>query len=289
MNYRAILLLCLLQTAFSFADTAESPEEKITKTIAASEADQQVVASENKKHTAATELEISLKTVPAYYQTEAIKGDRKVVMRRIAAPTELPNPKPKVSADRTQTIDLSQWKKPGMIEPVNIQLHATVYDDAHSKLILTYEKTRYTVWTNLNFKYLRLLGSFQAGERRYSYFGVTEQIDSEREAMISGLAGKSGFNYASRWESPPVPLGLEPEYIVVTENGNPVPNEVYRQLDDLLGHYMANEEKLRSGYENARQMQAARERYRKAHPEKPQDIVLNYSRMSNLAKSTPEE
>jgi hypothetical protein len=269
----------LLQTAVSFADIGESLIEG-TAIIAAREADQKVLISENNKRVAAAELKSSLERVPSFYQTETIKGDRKVIIRRIAAPAKLPVPKPELSADVTTSLDWSKWSEKRMIEPVMLQLHATVYDDACTKLVLTHEKKRYTAWTNLNFKYLQFLGRFDAGERRYSYFGVTDQIDPEREVMNARFAREKGFHYTSRWEVPPLRLAVEPEYVLITENDNHVPEEVYRQLDDLHGYYLANKEKLQIEYQNALQMQAARERYRKAHPEEPQDILLNYSRMS---------
>lgn len=282
MNFHSILTLYILLATISYAEIEReiSSTERNTAIIAANEADQLVLTLERNKREAAAELKSSLERVPAYYQTETTTGERKILIRRVAAPAKLPTPKPKADAQATKSLDLSQWNEAELIEPIHIYLYATVYDDAHSRLILTHERKRYTVWTNLNFKYLQLLGYFNVGQRRYNYFGVTDQIDTEREAEIARFAREKGYNYTSRWENPPVPFVTEPEYILVTEDDMPIPEEVYQQLDALLGYYIANQEKLQLDYRNARQMQAARERYRQAHPEKPQDIVLNYSRMS---------
>jgi len=245
-----------------------------------SEATEEILTLKNQERVAAAELKSSLKQVPAYYQAVTIQGEREIVMRRVAAPAELPSPPSAVKAGSRPSFDLSQWDEADVIQLANIYLHATVYDDSHSKLVVNFERERYTVWTNLNFKYLQLLGSFSTADRRYNYFGPTCQIDPELEAINVRLAAEKGFTYTSRWEDPPVPFAAEPEYVLVAEEDRAVPEEVYRQLDDLLGYYMANQERLRIEYHNDRQLRAAHERYRQAHPQEPQDIVLNYSRMS---------
>jgi len=245
-----------------------------------SEATEEILTLKNQERVAAAELKSSLKQVPAYYQAVTIQGEREIVMRRVAAPAELPSPPSAVKAGSRPSFDLSQWDEADVIQLANIYLHATVYDDSHSKLVVNFERERYTVWTNLNFKYLQLLGSFSTADRRYNYFGPTCQIDPEQEAINVRLAAEKGFTYTSRWEDPPVPFAAEPEYVLVAEEDRAVPEEVYRQLDDLLGYYMANQERLRIEYHNDRQLRAAHERYRQAHPQEPQDIVLNYSRMS---------
>ena len=208
---------------------------------------------------------------------------RKVAFRRIAPPAELPVPEPTIKTTATKSADFSQFPQP-IEQQVNLQLYATVYDGAYSKLVLTHEKKGYTAWTNLNFNYLQQVGSFATEDRRYSYFGVTERIDREREALNARFAKERGFDYKSRWRAPPVYLGKDPEYVLVTEDAGEVPEEVYRQLDDLTGYYLANKDRLEIQFHNAMELQAARERYESAHPEEPQDIVLNYSRMSAPAE-----
>jgi hypothetical protein len=167
---------------------------------------------------------------------------------------------------------------------VNLQLYAAVFDEAYTKLVLYYDKERYTVWTNINFEYLRSISMFETDTRSYSYFGVATRVDRERENEILTIATAKGFNYTSRWEAPPVRFSEAPEYVLVTEDETPVPEEVYQQLDDLLGYYLANKETLRAEYLNQVKMQAARERYKAAHPEEPQDIILNFSRASTPAE-----
>jgi len=251
--------------------------------ITATEADQRILNTVTAKHEAAAELKRSLQQVASFYETEKTVGDRKVVLRRIPAPAKLPVPEPLGNTTATKSFDFSGSSQQ-VEEPVNLHLHATVYDGAYSKLILTHEKKRYTAWTNINFNYLQLVGSFTTEDRHYNYFGITDRIDREREALNALFAKERGFDYKSRWQAPPVFLGEDPEYVLVTEDARDVPEEVYHQLDDLTGYYLANKGRLEVEFHNARELQAARERYDSAHPEKPQDIVLNYSRMS-----TPEE
>lgn len=254
-----------------------------TSIITATEADQRIFTTETAKHEANAELKRSLQQVPSFYETEESLADRKVILRRIPAPAELPLPKPALNKTATESVDFSRFPQPTE-EHVNLQLYATVYDGAYSKLILTLEKTRYTVWTNLNFIYLPFLAQFTIENRNYFHFGLTHQVTQEREALNTRFAEERGFDYQSRWQAPPVAFGETPEYVLVTEDARDVPEEVYRQLDDLTAYYLANEKRLKTEFHNTRELQAARERYKNAHPEEPQDIVLNYSRMSAPAE-----
>lgn len=247
--------------------------------ITAAEADQRIRTTETAKLEATAELKNSLEQMPSFYETEKSVGDRKVIFRRVAPPAKLPVPEPAINTSAGKSPDFSQFSQPTK-EPVIVHLYATVYGDAYSKLVLTHEKKRYTAWTNLNFNYLQLVGSFATEERRYSYFGVTDRIDLQQEARNARFANERGFDYKSRWQAPPVNFGEDPEYVLVTEDAREVSEEVYRQLDDLTGYYLANKDRLEVEFHNAMELQAARERYENTHPEEPEDIVLNYSRMS---------
>ena len=275
MSYHFILLLVPLSPLYIWASQAEK--------LSPTESDQKISVSETSKRAFAAELKSSLERVPSFYETEIIEDGRKVLFRRVAPPAELPSAKPKASPTTTSPVNFSDLIEESK-EPINLKLYVTVYDEAYSKLILTVEENRYTVWTNLNFAHLQMLGSFETEERRYSYFGMSDKINQEREALNARFAKEKGFDYTSRWKASPVQFSEEPEYVLVTEDESSVPNEVYQQFDDLLGYYLDNKERLKVVHHNAQELQAARERYKAAHPEEPQDIVLNYSRLSTPAE-----
>jgi hypothetical protein len=146
------------------------------------------------------------------------------------------------------------------------------------------EDDRYTVWTNVDYTYLPFLGDFETDARRYTYTGFNYRIDRETELKQEAIAQQHGYRYESHWKQPPVRFtSAEPEYVIVTDDAREIPNGVYRQLDDLMLFYLERQDALRIDYLNAKELQAARERYKAANPEPPQDIVLNYSRVSESA------
>lgn len=251
--------------------------------ITSLEADIIVGAQEQARQQSDAQAKATLESVQSSSEEKVNLDDRKLIFRKVAPPAELPKTEPIENSSSTAEVDLSQLDDLQVKQPVSIQLYATVYDGAYSKLVLRHEKKQYTAWTNLNFEYLQSIGSFETSNRRYSYFGMADRIDQSREIEIAQLAQAKGLNYSSRWEAPPVRFGSELEYVLVTEDPAGVPDEVYQQLDDLIGFYSTNIDQLELAYHNANELQAARERYEAANPEQPQDIVLNYSRISTTA------
>lgn len=85
MICRLILLIQLMLSVLSFADTEES-QSALSQTDAvmtAAEADQMIGTLEGNKNEVAAELKSSLEEVASFYETEKSVGDRKVTLRRI--------------------------------------------------------------------------------------------------------------------------------------------------------------------------------------------------------------
>lgn len=224
-----------------------------------------------------------LLAVPAISVAEYESGGRTTTLRRVDASEfqTVGSVESSLKAQSSHSTNAPAFLELPSKAYENLQLHATVYDDAYSRITLTYEKELYTIWTNINFNYLRSIGSFETADTHYSYFGFTGNISSTIEQERAKATAKEGYAYTSRWEQPPVAFNSrEPEYIIVTEAGRKIPEAVTRQFDDLMSYYVANAEPLQIAHQRATALQSARERYKAAHPEQPKTIILNYARIS---------
>ena len=66
----------------------------------------------------------------------------------------------------------------------------------------------------------------------------------------------------------------EPEYVVIIEDPESVPEKLYEQTTALLTHYLLEEENLRVAYLNRKMMSAARAKHSAENPETPEDSVM---------------
>lgn len=132
------------------------------------------------------------------------------------------------------------------------------------------------------FRYLSGVGSFETEDRVYSYFNFTDIVDQEKEAETVLRAAELGYDYKPRWQAAPVVFsGVDPEYVTVTADDGPLPEEVYRRLDDLFAHYLERKTELKIQYYNRNILNAAREEHLESRPPKPpQDIIINFYPLS---------
>jgi len=113
MNLRSNIPLYFLLAANSFAEVDREMHyvEKNAVFSSTNEADQLVQTVENNKRDAATALKSALERVHAYYQVETSIGERKILSRRVAAPSKLPTPQTEADAQPVKPLDLSQWSE----------------------------------------------------------------------------------------------------------------------------------------------------------------------------------
>ncbi|MBT62559.1 MAG: hypothetical protein CML13_05030 [Puniceicoccaceae bacterium] len=256
--------------------------------ISSATADSQIEARMDVAKSKAALLKTDTLAEPSVRETVSSIGGRDLILRKI-----LPIPLPKASgalklneplqgfsAELLQRIQEAQ-----VLEPVQLRLSATVFGGEYTELTLSLEKRRYEIWTNVDFSYLPFLGNFATDTRSYNYTGFNYEIDSDLERKRAIAAQKLGFKYRTQWRKPPVKFtSREPEYVLVMEGGGIVPKEVYRQLDDLISYYLEHFASLKLSHDNALKLQAAQERYDARHPEVPQDIILNFTRVSESDK-----
>jgi hypothetical protein len=171
-----------------------------------------------------------------------------------------------------------------------LSFSVTNYDDLYSEITWRDLETQQTfsVWTNVSLVHLPVISSFKLEGVNYSYFGFSENIDSEVEKERTGPHYFNGrrYEYESRWEEPPVGFTEDPEYVVIAEeNGAVVPEKLYEDMDAVLRYYLENEESLRVSHLNSLAISRAREEYRRNNPSQQEESVLIYSFVPSADKS----
>jgi hypothetical protein len=267
-------------------------QENVQAEISDTVADTRVAAQMEAAKTRASLLKAATLAEPASEESISNIGGRKLTLRKVA-PIPIPKAPLPMNDKAEQTgfsaEQLRRFQKAQILEPVQLRLSATVYGGDYTELTLSLEDARFTVWTNQDFSYLPFLGDFQTDTRSYTYTGFNYRIDPKKELKRAAAASEHGFDYHSKWKESPVRFSSsEPEYILVTEDGREVPEEAYRQLDDLMSYYLEHFDALKLAHDNAVKMQAAQERYDAVNPKKPRDIILNYSRVSEPAKGATQ-
>jgi len=161
-----------------------------------------------------------------------------------------------------------------------ISMAATVYENAYSEITWrdTESRAEFTVWTNVSLNYLRPISTLEDGNYGYLYFGFVTNITHEEEAIRLELARQHGFpDIESRWKTPPIAFSSDQfEYVVIADDPAQVPQKLYRQLDAVLGHYLANREELEVMHHNTQTLEKARQAYLEAHPPSPKPTMINF-------------
>ena len=164
--------------------------------------------------------------------------------------------------------------------PEQISMGANVYGDEYSEITWRDTETNvgFIVWTNVNLSYLRPITSIQDEEYDYMYFGFVTNYTREDEAARLEFAKEKGFSdVVSRWKTPPVQLSPDQfEYVVVVDSATAVPQKLYRQLNAVLGHYVANQEDLETAHHNSVALENARRKYLEENPPAPKQTMVNF-------------
>lgn len=222
-------------------------------------------------------------SLPALEQRIIDKGGRKIVFRRVA---RLPEVEAVEVELRTEPVALSPeilaaWEESQKVTHEQISMAANVYGEDYSEITWRDTETReeFTVWTNLNLNYLRLIGSFRTDGYRYDYFGFIYAYERETERKRLTAFAEAGYPAESRWKYPPVAFSSESfEYFVDAAAGARVPQKLYRQMDALFAYYLAHREEFEVRHKNAVLLQAAREKSLKERPPvEPKEVIMNYT------------
>lgn len=159
-----------------------------------------------------------------------------------------------------------------------ISMGANVYGDEYSEITWrdTELRQEFMVWTNVSLNYLRPISTIQTEQYHYMYFGFIVPYTREGEQTRIEFAAERGFEVESRWKKPPVEFPEDRYEYVVMADGADVPEKLYRQLDAVLGYYVAHKEELEIEHENARTLEAAREKYMRKNPPQAKETLINF-------------
>ncbi|MCH8541687.1 MAG: hypothetical protein LAT58_13090, partial [Opitutales bacterium] len=239
-------------------------------------------------------------------------GNRQTILRRVAPPPAKVTIRESESTDEA-TIEpkwteeeIAAWIAAQPV-PRTLNLSAVVYDHSFTKITWREQESgeEWTVLSNIDFRYLSGIGSFEDKNHYWQTFLFVDEIDSEKEKEIAPLAhtlqmqGESqiasptgdALRTADLWLNilpsdflPTSPLHDSstpppPEYLIIADAPETaIPAALYEELDALHQHYHANEERLIAEYERRKVINEARRAYREANPPEPKDTVINFWR-----------
>lgn len=169
-----------------------------------------------------------------------------------------------------------------------ISMGGKVYGNQHSKITWRDPDTgaSFVVWTNVSLNFLRPLLSFKCGNYDYSYFSFVTSYTREMDAQRQQFATEHGLELEPLWEESPVRFTEgHYEYYVETDDRSQVPAKLYRQLDAILAHYLANKEAWETQYYNSRKLAEKRKEYLEAHPPEPQPSHINFWKIDEASPS----
>ena len=218
--------------------------------LSTGEAEAIVEARMNARTAAETARREALEAEAAYAEWEAAKGDgTKTIYRRVAPPPAPPVTREAetvrrewAEAEIAEFLRLEAERKPS----VNISLSATVYDDEVTEIRLWHEGEQYRALSNVAFTHLQFIGNFEDETAYWSFFGMVDTVDGEEEAKIAEQARAFGYDYTPR-PRPDKSLVAsldEPEYLLLAERGQTVPEAVLAQLDAIHVYYLTHERRL---------------------------------------------
>tara|TARA_B100001971_G_scaffold73844_2_gene68098 strand:+ start:11645 stop:12529 length:885 start_codon:yes stop_codon:yes gene_type:complete len=282
-------LLLLFSSAFAIvaghASTLTSTAAPITETEAKAIIEERMAEKALREANRKAELESMSVADSRVLQKEGHRVTINLVVppRLEVAPAPTPSDR---QASRTWTEE--EWAAMIAAQPEHqsISLSVTVFGDEYSKILWRAPRDEderrkapeeFEIWTNVNLNYLRPISSFDRDNIVYSYMGFTSTITREDEAWQRVYAKERGYDYESRWESPPVRFTEgKAEYVVVEAEERRIPRELYEQMDALFTHYLENEDRFKAEFLRNEALSKAREAYLKENPPEPKDVIINH-------------
>lgn len=280
---RKLPILILLSGAIaSFCMAEERAVAPEPTPLSTGEADAIVEVRMNARAAAETARREALEAEAAYAEWEAAKGDgTKTIYRRVAPP-----PAPTVTR-QAETVQ-HEWTEAEIAEflrqeaerkpSINISLSATVYDREITEIRLWHEGEQYRALSNVAFNHLQFIGNFEDETAYWSFFGMVDAVDSEEESRIAAQARAFGYDYTPRPRPDKTLFASleEPEYLLLAERGQTVPEAVIAQLDAIHVYYLTNERRLAIEHQRATALAEAQRKWREENPEPPKDTVINF-------------
>ncbi len=188
---------------------------------------------------------------------------------------------PVLALEQRQAFAIREAKK-----TVTFFLSVTVYDRQVSELRWTDEAGSHCAFSNIDFNYIAGMDGFETPDAIYTLMmGIGNATRAER---IEYNRSRSQGDLRKEPQRPVPPLIAEfsvvqSEYIVVEDEASPP--DAFAPLDALHIYFDANKSRLMDEYSTREAANAERQRWLKAHPPIPKDIVINYWREPNQQPS----
>ncbi len=228
-------------------------------------------------HLAATREKERLQSINAASAVSTMQigsSTPKIIMRRLTPKAWPVNPAP-VAGEWTEE-QRAEWRATRQ-HFRTMQLSATVYDRRLSEIQWRKGALEFTLLSNVDFNYLSMIGWLESGQTHWSTFFFVNNIDSEREQRYARMAEAKGAIYISRRVPDGSMLDSEKaDYVIYAEPGVKVPSELIEEMDALHQHYAANEQALKTSWQNRQELTKAHRAWQKANPPVPKDTVINF-------------
>ncbi|MFP4352775.1 MAG: hypothetical protein ACLFRP_08815 [Puniceicoccaceae bacterium] len=285
---RSLLVLFLATGAVPAADTTDLSDRAAVADLLPFDKDEAEAIAEarmNARAAAEAARREALESEAALAEWEAAKGDgTRTIFRRVAPPPAAPSSPEAEPVRRGHTeAELAELLRPqaDAKPPRNIFLSATVYDGEVSEIRLWHEGERYEALSNVAFTHLQVIGSFEDETAHWSFFGMVESVDREKEARLAEEARALGAEYSPRIR-PDGSLFTStevPEYVVLADRHESVPEEVLARLDAIHTYYLANERTLAIRHQRREALAEAHRKWPRENPEEPKDTIINFWRV----------
>lgn len=288
MKFLLFLFLSAFASVAGHADTLARAEQPITESEARAIIEQRMADQATREANRKAELE----SMSARASRTVQKEGHRVTINRVEPPQLRAVPAPLSSAsDAKRTWTEEEWAAMIAAQPEHqsISLSVTVFGEEYSKILWrkpreTEERRKeapeeFEIWTNVNLNYLRPISTFTVERDNvvYDYMGFTSTITREAEAWRRTYAKERGYDYESRWQTPPVRFtDGTAEYVVVEPEERRIPPELYQQMDALFRHYLENEERFKAEFLRSEALRKAKEAYLKENPPEPKDVIINH-------------
>lgn len=206
-------------------------------------------------------------------------GSGMLIFRHVAPPPLPRRDAAPLQSERTESRFAEFLRaEPGGKPWLNISLSATVYDREVTEIRLWHEGEQYRALSNVAFHHLQTIGNFEDETAYWSFFGIVVSVRAEDEAEAAEQARALGYRYNPQ-PRPDQSLfsSLDiPEYLILAERGQAVPEGVLARLDAIHSYYLANEPTLASRHQRREALAEAHRKWRKENPEPATDTIINF-------------
>ncbi|MCH8540963.1 MAG: hypothetical protein LAT58_09360, partial [Opitutales bacterium] len=183
-NTLTLLFVVISLPVLSLSETPQTPG---TPTWA--EASAQIEAKMLERQARETARKAAIEAVSAFEEWEVDHGNRKTILRRVAPPIPLMGEEPKISSpagDAWTEEEFTAWIAAQPV-PRTLNLSTVVYDHSFTKITWREEETgeEWTVLSNIDFRYLSGIGSFEDENHHWQTFLFVDEVDSEKETQTA--------------------------------------------------------------------------------------------------------